>query len=302
MKKIIPVLTMLFCIQLIHAQDSLKYDHILITNDDGIEDADRLLALARSVKKVSKRVSIVVSSFDRSGTSNHTTYGKHQSTLEVTCKYYDEENNIGAYVIPGNPADCIMLGVAGLFADDKPDLVLSGINSGANMGPGWFGSGTIGAIRMAAFSGVKGIALSGFDDDDERSFVIIPEWITQFISSEIIDEIEKNSYLTIGFPKIPLEEIKGVKIASRRISFDKPENMNFFKIYGDDPHMPENKTIWALKYTDNPVDKSIIYDDTYLREGFIIITPMTIDENDNALLDKFQNNQDLIPEFSLKEN
>lgn len=300
MKNLIFILILIVFFQLTHAQENIKYNHILITNDDGIEDADRLLALAKSVKKVSNRVSIVVSSFDRSGTSNHTTYGKHQSILEVTCKYYDKENNIAAYVMPGNPADCILLGLLGLFPDDKPDLVLSGINGGANIGPDWFGSGTIGAIRMSAYLGVKGIALSGFNDDDERSFKLIPNWITDFISSEIIDEIDKNSYLTVGFPDVPLEEIKGVKIANRRISIDNPESVVFYKIYGDDPHIPENKTIWSLKSVDNPYDNSIISDDIYLKEGYIVITPMTINENNLNLLRIFQEREEQIAEFSLK--
>jgi len=81
MKKIVSILIVLIYFQLTSAQEHFKYNHILITNDDGIEDADRLLALAESVKEVSKRVSIVVSSFDRSGTSNQTTFGKNQSTL-----------------------------------------------------------------------------------------------------------------------------------------------------------------------------------------------------------------------------
>ncbi len=300
MKNIFSTLILLVFFQVTQAQENVRYNHILITNDDGIEDTDRLLALAKSVKKVSNRVSIVISSFDRSGTSNHTTFGKHQSTLEVKCKYFDEENNITAYVIPGNPADCVLLGLIGLFPDDKPDLVLSGINGGANIGPDWFGSGTIGAIRMSAYLGVTGIALSGFDDNDERSFKLIPQWITQFISSEIIDEIDKNSYLTVGFPDVPLEEIKGVKIAKRRISIDKPESVGFYKILGDDPHTPENKTVWSLKYVDNPSDSSIIYDDTYLNEGYIVITPMTINENNIKLLNSFQKKMVQIPDFSLK--
>jgi 5'/3'-nucleotidase SurE len=212
MKKLISILILILYLQLTYGQELIKYNHILITNDDGIEDADRLLALAKSVKKVSKRVSIVVSSFDRSGTSNCTTLAKHQSTLEVICKYYDKENNISAYVIPGNPADFIILGLNGLFPDNKPDLVLSGINGGANIGPEWFGSGTIGAIRMSAFMGVRGIALSGFDDDDERSFELIPEWITKLISSEIVIDIEK--YTMIAGPQSKSVPAHSVSVSS----------------------------------------------------------------------------------------
>ena len=177
---------------------------------------------------------------------------------------------------------------------------MSGINGGANIGPGWFGSGTIGAIRMSAFLGVRGIALSGFDDDDERSFEVIPQWITQFISSAIMDEIDKNSYLTIGFPEIPLEEIKGVKVADRRISYDEPDSIVFYKIHGDDPHKPKNTTVWALKHLGNPIDTSVKYDDIYLKEGYIVITPMSINENNTKLLSAFQIGMDQIPQFSLK--
>jgi 5'-nucleotidase len=190
MKNMISILVILICFQLTLAQEKVRFKHILITNDDGIEDAKKLLALAISVKNVADRVSIVVSSYDRSGTSNQTAIGKYQSTLEVTCKYQDKNNNIAGYTIQGNPADNILLGLSGFFSDDKPDLVLSGINGGSNIGPDWFGSGTIGAVRMAAFLGVKGIALSGFDDDDKRSFELIPQWIARFISSGILGEIE----------------------------------------------------------------------------------------------------------------
>ena len=283
-------------------QEAKKYDHILITNDDGIDDADRLLALAKSVNKVASRVSIIVSSFDRSGTSNYTTFGKHQSTIEIKCRYKSEEENIAAYTISGNPADCVFIGLNGLFPDDRPDLVLSGINGGANIGPRWFISGTVGAIRMAAYLGVRGIALSGFDDDDERSFEVIPDWVTQLISSDIVDDIGKNGYLTIGFPDVPLQEIKGVKVANRRVSFDRPESMIFYQVVGDDPYTPENKTIWTIKYLDNLNDSpDAEYDDIFLEDGYIIITPMTIDENNSRLNSTIQAKIKQIPPFSLKE-
>ncbi len=300
MKTYLFVLFIVFCSFSTVAQDTRKYSHILITNDDGIEDADRLLALAESVKTVASRVSIVVSSFDRSGTSNHTTFGKHQSTLEIKCRYNDPDNNIAVYTTAGNPADCVLIGLNGLFPNDKPDLVLSGINGGANIGPGWFGSGTIGAIRTAAFLGVRGIALSGFDDDDERSFKVIPQWITEFISSDITDEIDKNSYITIGFPDVPLEKIKGVKIADRRVSFDTPKSVVFYKIMGDEPHKPENKTVWTIKYAGNlNTISDTEYDDMILKEGYIVITPMSIDENNLNLKTKFQKKIEQIPNFSL---
>ena len=293
MKKYITLFLLVFCFNL--AAGQTKFKHILITNDDGIEDADRLFALAKGVRKVADRVSIIVSTFDRSGTSNHSLYGKHRSTFEIECKYVDKQNNIYIFTTPANPADCIMIGLGGLFSDNRPDLVLSGINSGPNIGPSWFGSGTIGAARTAAFLGVKAIAFSGFDDDNKKSFSVIPDWIMSLISSGFIQEMDKNSYLTIGFPRIPFNRIKGIKLVERRISYDRPKVISLKKIYGEKPDEENNNTIWVFGSAKNVINKDIIMDDSYLNQGYIIITPMTINENNQPLMEKLKKKYDLIP-------
>lgn len=298
MKKFFLIIVFLLCGSLANGQS--RFDHILITNDDGIEDSDRLIALAKSVKDVADRVSIIVSVFDRSGTSNYTAYGKYQSTFEVTCEYLDNENNIAVYTLPSYPADCILLGLGGFFGDDRPDLVLSGINSGPNIGPAWFRSGTIGAARTSAFLGVKAIALSGFDDDYEPSFSVIPGWIKELISSGFIDGMEKHSYLTVGFPRLPFEKIKGVRLVERRISYDKPELIGFRKIYGEEPHAADKTTIWAVEVTGNPIDPNTKYDDHYLQQGFIVITPMSVDENSSSMINRLKQKTGLIPKFNKK--
>lgn len=292
MKKIF-LLLLFVCFNLVYGQT--RFNHILITNDDGIEDADRLLALANCVSKVADRVSIIVSEFDASGTSNYSTYLKDRSPLEVTCKKYDEENNIAVYTLPANPADCVLLGLSGFFGDSRPDLVLSGINGGTNIGPYWFGSGTIGTARTAAYLGVKSIAFSGFDDENEQSFSIIPNWIEEFISSGFIDELPESSYITVSFPLIPFEEIKGVKIAERSIKFDNPEVLKFNNTSDVDPFNANNKTIWELKITGNPSDLETKYDQYYLQQGFIVITPMTINENSKVLRKDLMEKTGLIP-------
>jgi 5'-nucleotidase len=296
MKKLLTTLILFLCSHLIFGQ--VKFNHILITNDDGKEDSKRLFALAMTVKDVANRVSVIVSDFDRSGTSNHTVFGKYKSTFEVTCTYIDQENNIAGYTMPDNPADCVLLGLSGFFGNDRPDLVLSGINSGPNIGPSWFGSGTIGAVRMAAFLGVKAIAFSGFESANEQSFSVIPNWIKAFIASGFIDGIGKNCYLTVGFPRIPLDKIRGIKLAERRISYDRPEILKLKKIHGKEPHARKNTSIWVFdKFTGDVIDRALKYDDYYLKENFIIITAMSIDENKNTLLKKLKAKANLIPKF-----
>ena len=279
MKKYLALIIVLFTFNSLLSQT--KFSHILITNDDGIEDSKRLIALAKSVSLVADRVTIIVSEFDRSGTSNYSTYGKYNSTFELTCQYNNDENNIEVYTTPGNPADCVLLGLGG----------------GPNIGPNWFGSGTIGAARTAAYFGVKAIAFSGFDDDNEKSFTVLPEWITAFVSSGILAELQRGDYLTVGFPKIPLDEIKGIKLVERRVMFDYPEIFEMKRIYGEEPNIVDSKTIWTPEMKGNPFGQENKLDNDHLDEGYVVITPMSINENDHKTLENLKKKSELLPKI-----
>lgn len=257
-----------------------------------------MVALARSVKPLANRVSILVSSKNRSASSNYLAFGEHKSSYEIKTEYYDSKNNVGVYTIPDYPADCVLLGLSGLFKNDRPDLVLSGINGGSNIGPSWFGSGSIGAARTAAFLGVPAIAFSGFDDDNKESFKLIPQWIAQFLDSDIVEKIGSKSYLTVAFPEIPLSEIKGVKTAKRRVSYGKPKAIQFKKIFGDSLNVADNETIWAFSPTENPNTGTPNDDVSYLKQGFIVISAMTMDENDENVLEKLRPLKTSISEFN----
>ncbi|HJO92949.1 MAG TPA: 5'/3'-nucleotidase SurE [Victivallales bacterium] len=332
MRKIILVSFLTLCCCLSYGQTK-KFRHILITNDDGLQNfQERLTALAKAVNKVADRVSIIVSDVDRSGTSNYLGVGKIETVYEITCvgKSQEKGENITAYTILNYPADCVALGLSGFFGKDRPDLVLSGINSGSNIGPDWFGSGTVGAARMSAFLGVKAIAFSGFDSGNKISYTVIPNWIKEFISSDFIDNMGKNNYLTITFPTIPFDQIKGSKIAERKISsyilspeeivnypkvhaiYKKEKEIYLKKIFGEEPNVKGNRTIWTpdksnpklkklqQEYNELPSkDKLPILkdDEYYLKQGYIIITPMTINENDYSLMKKFEKKTDLIPKI-----
>ncbi len=293
-------LVILLCVPLttFSQETDVKFKHILITNDDGIENIDILTAFAKSVKPLANRVSIVVSSHDRSGSSNYLSFGKHKSSYEVTTEYFDRDQNIGIYTLPGYPADCVLISLSGLFSNDRPDLVLSGINGGSNIGPAWFNSGTIGAVRTASVLGVPGIAFSGFDDDHENSFSKIPGWIVKFLKSGIVDTIDRNGYLTVAFPEIPLDKIKGIKVSERQISYGRPESIRFEKVFGDKLDQADGKTLWAyspIGDLNSGKGKDDVY---YLEEGYIIITAMSINENNQKLSEKLKSLESSIPKFN----
>lgn len=298
MKKIASIVILLFTtLTTFSQQNNFKFNHILITNDDGIKDLDKLLVLAKKVKPLAKRVSILVSTQNRSASSNYYAYGGRKHSYEVKTEYFNSKQNIGVYTIPDYPADCVILGLSGLFSNDRPDLVLSGINGGANLGIDWIGSGTIGAVRMAAFLGVRGIAFSGFDADNKESFELIPNWIADFLKSPIVEKMDRYSYLTVAFPKIPLDKIKGIKLCKRRIGYEQPELIQFKKIHGDSLRKHNSTTIWAVAPTGNSDTGNEKDDVYYAKQGFIVISPMTINENDESFLKELQSMESLIPKF-----
>ena len=133
---------------------------VLITNDNGIEDP-KLVALVRAFAKTTETW-VVAPSVDRSGSGSHLTVTR-LGKLEVHRR--DLGEGIRAFAVDGYPADCVALAILGIMRESPPDLVVSGINGGPNLGAEWMFSGTIGAARVAAFAGIPSMAISGIDDD-----------------------------------------------------------------------------------------------------------------------------------------
>lgn len=123
---------------------------ILITNDDGIEAAG-LTALKKALSPVSRAI-VVAPTQERSACS-------HAITLNRPLSHTQHQDDV--YSVDGTPADCVALSLFGNhFLPRKPDLVLSGINHGVNLGTDTFYSGTVAAAREAAMRGIAAMAIS----------------------------------------------------------------------------------------------------------------------------------------------
>ena len=124
--------------------------HILLTNDDGHE-APGIQALQRVFRQAGHRVSMVAPSTQQSATS-----------MSVTSRRNLALEQIGddSWHLDGQPADTVLVALRHLLEDNPPDLVLSGINFGPNVGTAIYMSGTIGAAMMASLYGVPAIAVS----------------------------------------------------------------------------------------------------------------------------------------------
>ena len=125
--------------------------HILVSNDDGYS-APGIKALATQMKRFG-RVTVVAPEHNHSGASNSLTLNRPLSVTQV-------DNDV--FAISGTPSDCVHLALTGLL-DDRPDLVVSGINCGANMGDDTMYSGTVAAAIEGYIFGIDSLAFSQID-------------------------------------------------------------------------------------------------------------------------------------------
>lgn len=155
---------------------------VLLTNDDGIK-AEGLAALRAALPRdITCRVAAPMTPMSQCG---------HRVTTDSPLRV--EAVDASAFAIDGTPADCVRLALCALF-DETPDLVLSGINHGGNLGADIYISGTVAAAREAAFHGVPAIAVSHYHNHSlKRGYDW--EWAAQRVR-ELIDRIRAASMAT----------------------------------------------------------------------------------------------------------
>ena len=271
--------------------------NILITNDDGLEDMARLQCLAEAFSPFANKILIAVSSQNRSGTSN-ITQTTRQGYIEVKPLAVDSTRQIYTYQVEGYPGDCVLFGALGFFKErgETIDLVVSGINGGGNIGVEWFGSGTIGAARTAALAKIPAIAISGIDEDrdEQKPLARICQWTAALVQSPIIGSIKPLEYLTISIPE-DLDQLRGVKVLERAITFEAPP---FFLEKPSSAETAETER-WQM----SPLDRKGVYDLTAQHDvslyyqNYIVVVPMSVDENMPDRLSSFLQYEGKIPAF-----
>ena len=177
---------------------------ILITNDDGLHAAG-IRALEAGVAQMGDAV-VGAPSEERSGAS-------HALTMHSVLRLRQESTD--RYAVDGTPVDCVYVGGHQVLKR-KPDIVLSGINRGANLGDDVFYSGTVGAAREAALMGIPSLAASLHLDGERaaesphfESAVFFVRQVTQRMLSM---GIPTGTFLNLNVPDQPLSSIQGLKL------------------------------------------------------------------------------------------
>ena len=249
--------------------------HILLTNDDGIFTPS-IAAMYKQLSRIAT-VTVVAPAQGQSGSS-------HSITLApLTCEKVDITGKFTGYSVEGSPVDCVKLGILEICSEPV-DLVVSGINFGANAGIHVHYSGTVGAAMEGAFCGIPSIAVSAMFEQ-EMDFDKSTEYALKTIES--ILPLEGPEVININIPKLSKGKPKGVKAVPHTTNIYEETYLKQKDKYGH--------TVYV--YTSGShTDKSGITDVTALIEGYITVTALHFDLNDKKKNKELEKTKWLWPE------
>ncbi len=164
---------------------------ILLTNDDGIY-AEGLLAVEKELRKIGE---VVVVAPDREQSAS-----SHSLTLERPLRLFKRGEN--RYTCDGTPTDCVMMGVYGVMKRNHPDIVISGINHGANMGEDVTYSGTVAAAIEGSNMGIAAMALSYIDPENPKGFKPAARFAARLAQKLSLFKLPRNVFLSVNFPQL----------------------------------------------------------------------------------------------------
>ncbi|MBK7493379.1 5'/3'-nucleotidase SurE [Nitrosomonas oligotropha] len=172
---------------------------ILLSNDDGYF-APGLACLAESLSQIAEII-VVAPERDRSGSSNSLTLDRPLSL---------RKSHSGFYYVNGTPTDCVHLAVTGML-DIMPDMIVSGINKGANMGDDTIYSGTVAAATEGFLLGIPSLAVS-LVDASRGNYLAAARVAVDMVERFKKNEIQSPVLLNINVPDIEYQQLQGIEV------------------------------------------------------------------------------------------
>lgn len=182
---------------------------ILVTNDDGVH-APGIEVLEAIARELSDDVWIVGPAEEQSGAG-------HSLTLAdpVRIRQLSERR----YAVRGTPTDSVMMAIAHVMKDNRPDLVLSGVNRGANLGEDVTYSGTVSAAMEGALAGIPSIALSQSyareGMGDTVPFAAAEAWAERVLRPLIETPMAPRTLVNVNFPALPPDDVRGIRVCQQ---------------------------------------------------------------------------------------
>ncbi len=242
---------------------------ILITNDDGFE-SEGLIKLVQAIKTLENvNVTVVAPTTEKSACGHSLTLTRPLRFVEIDDNFFKLDD--------GTPSDCVYLAVHALY-EKKPDLVISGINRGSNMGEDITYSGTASAAMEGVLQDIPSFAVSQVCKDHYKSLQIHGYELACDVACDIASKIlngeiilPKRRFLNINIPPVKKENLKGYKITEAG-----------YRLYGNDAHLHRNPRgeeyywigIHPLQWESRSSD--IMCDLDAIEDGYVSITPIQL--------------------------
>lgn len=248
----------------------LSHLRVMLVNDDGI-DAPGMALLERLVSPLIPDLWVVAPNSERSGTSRQVSLRRE---VEV------EQRGDKRFAVDGTPTDCALIGLEHIIKDRKPDLVLSGINAGGNLGEDIGYSGTCGAAFEARQLGVPSIALSqgratiSRDGIWSASEALLPSILPDLVSFAL----KGCAMLNVNFPAVEAPGVQGVRVAHQG------EREESAQLEEHNRHDHKRSFYFSFMRSDVPKDEGSDID--AVRNGYVSVTPITPDVTDYRALSR----------------
>ena len=239
---------------------------VLLTNDDGIR-ATGLRALYAALREAGHTVHVVAPMRQQSGVGHSLTVFEPLRAVRV------EEGDFSGLGVYGTPTDCVKLALACLLPV-RPQLVISGINAGANVGPDILYSGTVGAATEAAHEDLPSLAVSY--DDHAPQLDLLPQARHAVALAARIDwgRLAPRRVINLNYPAGELACAKGLRIA--------PQTSAVWKNAYAERRDPRNAPYWWLEGEIPPETINAGSDKDLLNRGYITLTPLRFEFTDHA--------------------
>ena len=241
---------------------------VLVSNDDGVY-APGIRVLADGLREAGHEVTVVAPDRDRSGASN-------SLTLDQPIRVKDLGER--TWRVAGTPTDCVHLALTGLLEVD-PDIVVSGINSAANLGDDVIYSGTVAAAMEGRFLGLPAVAMSlATTDASLRHYLTAARAAAQITARLLVDPLPADTILNVNVPDVPWDEVRGYEVT--RLGHRHRAEPCIRQLD------PRGRPLWWVGPAGPEQDAGPGTDFDAVRRGFISITPIHVDLTRYQALEK----------------
>lgn len=291
LRRLLPLgMAVFLCLSVPALADEKAAFRILLTNDDGIR-AEGLTALYREIQTLGGKVTVVAPTENQSGVSHAIRYREPFRVEPVLSRVEGEveaeQGGLFGYAVNGTPADAVLLGVKVLMADHPPDLVISGINHGENVGLVAHLSGTVGGAMEATTLGIPAIAVSlGRAQEPVLNSVEGMDYAyAARVARQVALLVRKHGLpagtcLNVNVPALPEDQVRGITIVRQgnwRGEIRHERRMDLF-------HRPYYWRGFALAAPPEGGDTDV---GAFYR-GYVTVTPIKLDWTDYEQLSELE--------------